>query len=239
MKPAKADIPRHIAVIMDGNGRWAKRQGKTRLQGHRAGTRATREIVRACGELGVQVLTIYVFSSENWGRPTIEVRSLMQLLIEMVKKEITELNKNNVKLGLIGNIDKLPRKTREVLLEGIKATSGNTGLNLLLAISYSGRSEIVRAVKKMGRDILEGSLGVESITESTIHQYLDTHDYPDPDLLIRTGGDQRISNFLLWQIAYTELFISPKLWPDFSRQDLLSAIESYKKRERRFGRIEE
>ncbi|MEW6040961.1 MAG: polyprenyl diphosphate synthase [Elusimicrobiota bacterium] len=214
-------VPKHIAIIMDGNGRWARQRGKSRIFGHRAGTKATREIVKACGELGVQVLTIYVFSSENWGRPRLEVRSLMQLLIEMVKKEISELNKNNVKLGFIGDIDLLPDVTRKALLEGIEKTSKNTGLTLLLAISYSGRSELVRAFKKMGKDIMEGSLKVDSITETTINHYLDTHNYPDPDLLIRTGGDLRVSNFLLWQIAYTELFVTPKLWPDFTKEESL------------------
>ncbi|MFH1761851.1 MAG: polyprenyl diphosphate synthase, partial [bacterium] len=227
------------AIIMDGNGRWAKRCGKNRVYGHRAGTVATREIVRACGNLGVKVLTIYVFSSENWGRPSLEVRSLMQLLIEMVRKEVPELNKNNVKLGVIGNLEKMPRKTREVLLEGIENTCHNTGLNLLLAISYSGRSELVRAFKKMGRDILEGILDVSSITEKTIKKYLDTHDFPDPDLLIRTGGDLRVSNFLLWQIAYTELYISPKLWPEFNKDDLLEAIAAFQKRNRKFGLVTE
>ncbi len=238
MSPNLKPVPRHIAIIMDGNGRWARQRGKSRSMGHRAGTHATREVVRACGDLGVKVLTIYVFSSENWGRPSLEVRYLMHLLIEMVKKEVPELNKNNVKLGFIGDISHLPRRTQQVLLDGIEKTSRNTGLQLLLAISYSGRSELVRAFRKMGSDIKEGSLEVESITEDTIHCYLDTSGFPDPDLLIRTGGDLRVSNFLLWQIAYTELFITPKLWPDFTGEDLIAAVQSYQKRERKFGRIQ-
>src|SRR3989339_418502 len=233
------NIPGHIAIILDGNGRWAKKRGRPRSFGHRAGTDATRRIVQYCGELGVRILTIYVFSSENWRRPPLEVTMLMRLLIEMVRKEIRDLNKNNVRLNAIGDLSLLPGKTRQVLLEGIEATSKNTGLLLNLAISYSGRLEIVRAVRLAADDIASGKLLPELLTEEKLSSYLYTAGMPDPDLMIRTGGDLRISNFLLWQLAYTEFYFTPVLWPDFDRSHLDEAIDSFQRRERRFGKIME
>jgi len=235
----KARMPAHIAIIMDGNGRWAKQRGLPRTLGHRAGTDATRRIVRACGELGVKVLTIYVFSYENWKRPSLEVSALMGLLIEMVRREIADLNKNNVKLSAIGDLSMLPKKTREVLLEGIENTSGNTGLLLNLALSYSGRTEILNAVRNVAKDIADLRLKPEELTEERFSDYLYTKGMPDPDLMIRTGGDMRISNYLLWQIAYTELFVTDVLWPDFDQHHLEEAILHYQGRERRFGTVKE
>jgi undecaprenyl diphosphate synthase len=233
------NIPRHIAIIMDGNGRWAKKRGKHRAFGHRAGTDATRRIVRACGELGVQYLTIYVFSYENWRRPSLEVSALMKLLIEMVRRETADLNRNNVRLNAIGDISMLPDKTREALQEGIRNTSKNTGLVLNLAISYSGRNEIVRAVRLAADDIVKEKVRISDLSEEKLSEYMYTHGMPDPELMIRTGGDMRISNFLLWQLAYTELFVTDVLWPDFDRQHLEAAILAFQRRERRFGGVKE
>jgi undecaprenyl diphosphate synthase len=233
------NIPRHIAIIMDGNGRWAKKRGRPRSFGHRAGTDAVRRIVNACGEIGVKILTIYVFSYENWRRPSLEVSALMRLLIEMVKKEIRDLNKNNVKLRAIGDLSLLPDRTRETLQWGIEETRNNTGLILNLAISYSGRLEIVRAVRAAASDIAKGLLAPEALTEEKLSGYMYTAGMPDPDLMIRTGGDLRISNFLLWQLAYTEMVITDVLWPDFKKTDLEDAILSYQRRERRFGGVKE
>lgn len=233
------NIPRHIAIIMDGNGRWAKKRGKPRSLGHRAGTQAVKRIVQACGELGIKVLTIYVFSYENWRRPSLEVTALMRLLIEKVKTEIKELNENNVRLNALGDLTLLPKKTKEVLLWGIENTSKNTGLLLNLAISYSGRTEIVRAAKMAAEAIESKELKPEDLTEEKLADYMYTRGMPDPDLLIRTGGDFRISNFLLWQLAYTEIFITDVLWPDFDHAHLEEAIQSYQNRERRFGKVKE
>ncbi len=234
-----AHVPAHIAIIMDGNGRWAQKRGLPRTFGHRAGTDAVRRIVRACGDLKVKILTVYVFSYENWKRPSLEVSALMHLLIEMVKKEINDLNKNNVRLNSIGDLTMLPGKTREVLQKGIADTSCNTGLMLNLALSYSGRNEIVQAVRLAAQDIASGKLAPKDLTEEKLSDYLYTKGMPDPDLMIRTGGDLRISNFLLWQLAYTELFITDTLWPDFDRTHLEEAIISYQSRERRFGLVKE
>jgi len=233
------NIPKHIAVIMDGNGRWAKKKGKLRTFGHRKGTDATRKIVRSCGELGVKILTIFVFSSENWLRPIREVSFLMKLLIEMVKIEVRNLNKNNVRLNAIGDVSLLPEKTRQVLFDGIRETAENTGLLLNLAVSYSGRSEILQAVGKISEEISAGTLEVKDLTDEKFSEYLYTKGMPDPDLMIRTGGDFRISNFLLWQMAYTELFVTDTLWPDFTPKHLEEAIISFQNRERRFGRVVE
>lgn len=222
---------------MDGNGRWAKQRGFIRTLGHRAGTDSTRRVVRACGKLGVKFLTIYVFSWENWKRPSLEVNALMHLLIEMVHKELDDLNKNNVRLNAIGNLEALPAKTREALEFGMKATAANTGLMLNLAISYSGRTEIINAVRNAARDIASGKIGEETITEESFSSYLYTKGMPDPDLLIRTGGDMRISNFLLWQLAYTELYVTDTLWPDFDLPHLEEAIKAFQKRDRRFGKV--
>lgn len=222
---------------MDGNGRWARKRGLPRIMGHKAGTEATHKIVKACGELGVSYLTIYVFSAENWGRPKTEVTFLMDLLVEMIHKEIAELNENNVKLSAIGDISRLPRKTYEELLKGIDDTSRNTGLNLILAISYGGRDEIVHAVKKFAQTALKTPSLIDQLTEKQFSEYLFTASFPDPELIIRTGGEMRISNFLLWQAAYAELYISDVLWPDFNKDHLVTAIEDYSKRERRFGKV--
>lgn len=230
-------IPKHIGIIMDGNGRWAKKRGLPRPFGHRAGTDATRNIVRACGELGVSHLTIYVFSAENWGRPETEVSLLMDLLVEMIGREVKDLNRNNVRLHAIGNLSRLPEKPRNELLNGIERTKSNTGLNLILAISYGGRSEIVDAAKAIAREAIADPTLIERLDEKLFSSYLYTAPYPDPELVIRTGGDKRISNFLLWQSAYTELYITDVLWPDFSRDELVKAIEDFSTRERRFGKI--
>lgn len=235
----KTRIPEHIAIIMDGNGRWAKLRGFLRTLGHRAGTDSTRRTVKACGELGVKVLTIYVFSWENWKRPSLEVSALMHLLIEMVYKEIDDLNKNNVRLKAIGDLSLLPPKTMEALEFGMRSTANNTGLILNLAISYSGRTEIINAVKLAAKDLNNGVLKESDLTEEKFSAYLYTKGLPDPDLLIRTGGDMRISNFLLWQLAYTELYVTDTLWPDFEKKHLEEAIAAYQGRERRFGKVQE
>jgi undecaprenyl diphosphate synthase len=231
------NVPSHIGIIMDGNGRWAKSRGQMRAAGHRAGTDAIRNIVRACGELGVSYLTTYVFSAENWGRPRAEVSMLMDLLVEMVKKEIRELNRNNVRLHTIGDLSKLPPKTRKELEKGIEETKSNTGLNLILAISYGGRAEIVEATKHFARDAQKNPGLIDSLTEDSFKSYLYTSAFPDPELIIRTGGEKRISNFLLWQAAYAELYITEVLWPDFDKQCLVAAIDDFNKRERRFGKV--
>ncbi|MBD3390943.1 MAG: isoprenyl transferase [Chitinivibrionales bacterium] len=233
------NVPRHIAVIMDGNGRWARKRGLPRTAGHRAGTDATRRIVRACGELGIEYLTIYTFSAENWERPRKEVTFLMGLFVEMIQREINELNKNNVRLHAIGDIGKLPAPTRKELEKGIESTARNTGLNLILAISYGGRAEIVRAAKLFARDAAANPSLLDSLNEERFSSYLYTKDFPDPELIVRTGGDVRISNFLIWQVAYAELHVTDVLWPDFDRDALVKAIEDFNGRERRFGKVVE
>ncbi len=233
------DVPRHIAVIMDGNGRWAKRRAQPRVLGHRAGTRATRRIVQTCGELGVEFLTIYVFSSENWERPMTEVSALMALLVEMIHKEVEDLNANNVRVKAIGNLSRLPETTRRELEWGIERTSGNTGLQLNLAVSYGGREEIVMAARELARQVRDEGLDPAAIDEAAFRSRMYLPEVPDPELLIRTGGDMRISNYLLWQIAYTELYVTQTLWPDFDKDELLQAIESFRSRQRRFGRVAE
>ena len=229
--------PQHIAVIMDGNGRWARKRLLPRVMGHRAGTRATRRIVEACGELGVKYLTIYVFSSENWERPLPEVTALMDLLVEMIHQEVEDLMKNNVRLKALGNLSKLPARTLQELEWGIEKTKNNTGLTLNLAVSYGGREEIVDACRHIAAEVKQGRLEPDAIDESQIARHLYSPEIPDPELLIRTGGDMRISNFLLWQIAYTELYVTPVLWPDFGKDDLVKAIEAYHGRQRRFGKV--
>ncbi len=224
---------------MDGNGRWARSRGMPRTAGHRAGTNATREIVRVCGELGVEYLTTYVFSAENWGRPSLEVSMLMDLLVEMTRKEIANLNANNVRLKAIGDLERLPPKTRSELLKGIEETANNTGLTLILAISYGGRSELVTAAKSFAREVLSNPDILDKLDEKSFSKYLYTKELPDPELIIRTGGDCRISNFLLWQAAYSELYITDVLWPDFNRDSLMAAIEDFNKRDRRFGKVKE
>jgi undecaprenyl diphosphate synthase len=235
----KLKIPTHVGIIMDGNGRWAKQRGLPRTAGHRAGTNATREIVRACGELGISYLTTYVFSAENWGRPTIEVSMLMDLLVEMTRKEIRNLHANNVRLQTIGDLSKLPPKTRNELLAGIDETKNNTGLTLILAISYGGRAEIVNAAKEFAKKAATDPSAIELLDEKMFSSFMYTRDIPDPELIIRTGGDIRISNFLLWQAAYAELHITDVLWPDFNKDCLVAALEDYSKRDRRFGKVKE
>ena len=233
------NIPSHIGIIMDGNGRWARKRGLPRTAGHRAGTEATRKIVRACGELGVSYLTIYTFSTENWARPKREVTMLMDLLVEMTRREINNLDENNVRLRAIGDLEKLPPKTRKVLLEGIEHLSRNTGLTLNLAVNYGGRAEIVHGVREFARRALQQPDAIDKLDEKGFSDYLYTAGNPDPELIIRTGGDCRISNFLLWQAAYSELYISDRLWPDFDKEALMEAIGDYNRRDRRFGKVRE
>lgn len=232
-------LPGHIAIIMDGNGRWAKNKGAARIFGHKNAITAVREVTEGCAELGVKFLTLYAFSTENWGRPAEEVSGLMQLLVSTIKKEMKTLQKNNVRLTTIGDIDTLPKKCGRELREAMDATKNNEGLTLVLALSYSGRWEILEAVKRLANDVKSGDLDVGKIDNTLFENYLDTRNIPDPELLIRTSGEMRVSNFLLWQIAYTEIYFTPKLWPDFRKEDLHEAIISYQKRERRFGRISE
>jgi undecaprenyl diphosphate synthase len=234
-----SQAPRHIAIIMDGNGRWAKSRGWDRTAGHRAGTDATRRIVRACGERGVEHLTLYTFSSENWQRPPLEVRALMSLLVEMVEREVEDLHGNNVRLRTIGDLSRLPSRTREALEEGMEKTSGNTGLQLHLALSYGGRAELVEGVRKLARAVQSGRISAEEIDDDVFRQSLFAPDVPDPDLMIRTGGDRRISNFLLWQLAYAELWFTDVLWPDFGSEELDQAIGDFQSRQRRFGKVVE
>jgi undecaprenyl diphosphate synthase len=233
------NIPRHIGVIMDGNGRWAKQRGLPRTAGHRAGTDAIKRVVEACGELGISYLTTYVFSAENWGRPSKEVAMLMDLLVEMTRREIDNLHKNNVRLRAIGDLSRLPPKTRQELIKGMEVTSTNSGLNLILAISYGGRSEIVNAAKEIARKAVEDPSVIDNLDESAFSGYLYTMGIPDPELIIRTSGECRISNFLLWQAAYAELYITDVLWPDFDKKCLIAAIEDFNKRDRRFGKVKE
>ena len=232
-------LPRHIAMIMDGNGRWAKQRGLPRIAGHREGVRSVRDIVEACGQLEIEVLTLYTFSTENWRRPQKEVSALMRLLLRTLRKEIEDLVKNNVRLLTIGNLEKLPRIAHQGMLEGMAATKGNTGLKLNLALNYGGREEIVSAVQKIALEIQQGKIRLQDIDRKIMAQYLYTKGLPDPDLLVRTSGEYRISNFLLWQLAYTEIYITDVLWPDFRRQNLYEAIRDYQGRERRFGKVSE
>jgi undecaprenyl diphosphate synthase len=232
-------LPNHIAIIMDGNGRWAKKRGNKRIFGHQNAVKAVRETVEAAAELGVKYLTLYAFSTENWNRPRSEVDALMSLLVTTLHEETKTLTKNNIRLLAIGNIENLPRYVKNNLQKCIKATSVNTGLKLILALSYSGRSELFNAVKKIANNIYTGQINPDEITSENFTDWLQTKDIPDPELLIRTSGEYRISNFLLWQIAYTELYFTDTLWPDFTKEDLYKAICNYQKRERRFGMISE
>ena len=234
-----AKLPAHVAIIMDGNGRWAKSQGKPRVFGHKSGVVSVREVTEGAAELGVHYLTLYAFSTENWSRPTFEVNALMTLLVETVRKEVSTLNKNNIRLQAIGNLDGLPEKTRLTLLEGIELTKDNTRMTLILALNYSSRWEIVEATKRIAQKVAEGQLSPEDIDTTLFTQYLTTKDIPDPELLIRTGGEHRISNYLLWQAAYAELFFTSVMWPDFRKEHFYSAILDYQNRERRFGMTSE
>ena len=235
--PAK--LPSHIAVIMDGNGRWAKQQGKIRTFGHQHGVTAVRDTVEAAAELGVKFLTLYAFSTENWSRPKFEIDALMSLLVQSISKETATLMKNNIRLATIGDTESLPSGVYKKLQKAIDETSGNTRMTLVLALSYSSRWEITRAVKSIAAKVKAGEIDPEKIDESTISDHLCTAGWPDPELMIRTSGESRISNYLLWQIAYAELYFTPKLWPDFRKEDLYEAIVDYQGRERRFGKVSE
>ncbi len=233
----KGDLPRHIAIIMDGNGRWARRRGLPRVAGHRAGLKSVRDVVKGCATLGVEFLTLYTFSVENWRRPAREVDALMKFLKETLKREARELAENNVRLKVIGRTEDLPGYVNEEITKAVSALKDNTGLTLILALSYAGRVEILDATRGIARQVRRGKLREKDITDDMFQSYLYTAGIPDPDLLIRTSGELRISNFLLWQIAYSELWITDTLWPSFRRKHLYQAIREYQERERRFGRI--
>ena len=232
-------LPRHLAIIMDGNGRWAKQKGMLRAFGHENGTKSVRKTVESSAELGIENLTLYAFSTENWNRPKLEVQTLMKLLVSALKKEIKTLQKNNIKLIAIGNLSALPKKAHHELLEVIDKTKTNNRMTLTLALSYGSREEILNTVKKIAIKVKNNIISPENIDESVINEHLYTQNLPDVDLLIRTSGEQRISNFLLWQIAYAELYFTETLWPDFTEQNLYEAIIEYQKRERRFGKTSE
>ncbi len=232
-------LPNHVAIIMDGNGRWAKQRGMLRVLGHENGAKSVREIVEASAEIGIKNLTLYAFSTENWKRPKLEVQTLMKLLVKSLKKEIKTLQENNIRLLAIGCLQDLPKKAYEELLEVIDKTKNNTHMTLTLALSYGSREEIVTVIKELTDKVKNNIISVENIDESIINKHLYTHDLPDVDLLIRTSGEQRISNFLLWQIAYAELYFTDILWPDFRKNDLYEALINYQNRERRFGKTSE
>ena len=235
----KSKVPQHIAIIMDGNGRWAKQKGLSRIFGHQAGVTAVRRITEACAEFGVKYLTLYAFSTENWNRPKEEVDALMTLLVDSIEKETPDLMKNNVRLLAIGDLGRLPEKAEQKFRNCMSQTDGNTGVNLVLALSYSSRWEITDAVKQIAKQVKEGSINIDKIDEDTISKHLTTNHIPDPDLLIRTSGELRISNFLMWQLAYSELYFTDVYWPDFDKEELRKAIVDYQHRERRFGKTSE
>ncbi len=232
-------LPEHIAIIMDGNGRWARQRGKPRVFGHRHGVTSVRETAEAAAELGVKYLTLYAFSTENWKRPRAEVTALMKLLVQTIHKETKTLHDNNIRLLAVGNLDNLPKVTHRELMEAIKDTAHHDRMSMILALSYSSRWEITGAIRQMAADARDGKLDPENISEEVISNYLTTREIPDPELLIRTSGEYRVSNFLLWQIAYSELYFTPKYWPDFRKEDLYEAIVDFQKRERRFGKTSE
>jgi undecaprenyl diphosphate synthase len=232
-------LPGHIAIIMDGNGRWAKQRGKPRTFGHQSGVKSVRETTEAAAELGIKYLTLYAFSTENWNRPKFETEALMTLLLQTINKETKTLNKNNIRLQAIGDLDSLPARTRRQLDKAIENTSSNDRMTLVLALSYSSRWEITNAMKKIGEKIEAGEIKTDDINQDVFSDYLVTNNMPDPELLIRTSGEYRISNFLLWQIAYAELYFTQKLWPDFRKDDLYAALIDFQARERRFGKISE
>ncbi len=230
-------LPQHIAIIMDGNGRWAKKHNRRRIEGHLEGAKAIRRVVRFCGEIGIKILTLFAFSTENWNRPKREIQALMNLLYKFLKEETNNLRKNNIKLVVSGQVERLPSKVRAELSSSIDGTKENSGLILNLALSYGGREEIVRACREIAKQVCNRREKFKDINEQFFNEYLYTSGLPDPDLLIRTSGEFRISNFLLWQIAYSEIYVTPVLWPDFNRRDLLLALIDYQRRERRFGRV--
>ncbi len=229
-------VPSHIAIIMDGNGRWAEEKGQDRLFGHFHGVQSVRDIVEGCAEVGVKYLTLYAFSTENWDRPEQEVTGLMELLVETIRKEVPILNKNNIRMHAIGALSMLPLSARNALQEALDLTAGNTGLNLIMALSYSSRWELLDAVKKIAEDVKSGLMEPSAINQDTLQQYLSTSQFPDPELMIRTSGEYRISNFLLYQLAYAELYFTNTRWPDFRKENLYEAILDFQKRERRFGK---
>jgi undecaprenyl diphosphate synthase len=233
------NLPKHIAIIMDGNGRWAKGKGMPRVFGHKSGVKAVRETTEAAAELGIEYLTLYAFSTENWNRPAFEVKALMTLLVETIKGEVKTLNKNNIRLQAIGDISKLPEKSYKALLKAIDDTKQNTRMTLVLALNYSAKWEIMNAVKDLASQVEAGKLKAEDLDENVFADALETKGMPDPELLIRTSGETRISNFLLWQIAYSELYFTPIFWPDFRKKDLFEAVLNYQQRERRFGKTSE
>lgn len=235
----KSRIPSHIAIIMDGNGRWAKSRQLDRTEGHRQGVESVRTAMKAASEIGVKYLTLYTFSTENWNRPAAEVDALMDLMVQAVANETAELVENGIVLKVIGDLGRLPEKTREALNKCLEATSKGNSSTIILALSYSSKWELTQATKSIAQEVKAGTINIEDITENTISSYLTTKNYPDPDILIRTGGEYRISNFLLWQIAYTELYFTEELWPDFSKDSLYKAIIDFQNRERRFGKTSE
>lgn len=233
------NLPAHVAIIMDGNGRWARKKQLPRVEGHREGINSVREIVRLCGEIDIKYLTLYTFSTENWKRPRGEVSALMRLLLKTIRAEVNELNKNNVRLTTIGNLQDLPLPARKGMQAAMELLKDNSGLTLNLALSYSSRREITEAVRRIADKVKQGQLAPQDIDEETISEHLYTLNVPDPDLLIRTSGELRVSNFLLWQLAYTEIYVTDVLWPDFRRVEFLEAVAEYQKRERRFGKVSE
>ena len=235
----KDNLPKHLAIIMDGNGRWAKKKGYLRALGHESGTKSVREVVETCAKLGIENLTLYAFSTENWNRPKLEVKLLMNILINSLQDELKTLNDNNIRLNSIGNLSLLPKSAQKKLQEVIETTKNNSRMVLTLALSYGSREELINVVKNISNKVKNNIISIDSIDESIINQHLYTQDLPEVDLLIRTSGEHRISNFLLWQIAYAELYFTDVLWPDFKEDDLYEAIISYQKRERRFGKTSE
>ena len=235
----RSNLPRHIAIIMDGNGRWAKKKGAMRIFGHRNAIQAVRESIEGAAELGIEYLTLFSFSTENWSRPQEEVKALMELLVQTILAEVSQLMKNNIRLNAIGDLASLPGQAHEKLVETMQKTSTNTGLTVTLALSYSGQWELTEAAKRIAQKVSEGKLKPEEISQETLANHLDTAGIPDPELMIRTSGEFRISNFLLWQLAYTEMVFTPVLWPDFRKDDLFAAIDDFQKRERRFGKTGE
>jgi undecaprenyl diphosphate synthase len=232
-------LPVHIAIIMDGNGRWAKQHGKGRIFGHKHGVDTVSKIVEACAEIGIKYLTLYTFSVENWQRPKTEINALMSLLVSTIKKEISTLMKNNIRLDVIGDIKKLPENTNRQVTEAMKQTANNTGLTLIMALSYSARWDILNATQQLVKLVENKRISINDINETLFSRYLSTSNFPNPELLIRTSGETRISNFLLWELAYTELYFTPKNWPEFTKEDLYVAILDYQARERRFGKTSE
>jgi undecaprenyl diphosphate synthase len=232
-------VPSHIAIIMDGNGRWAKEKGKNRIFGHSNGVESVRQVSECCAELGVKHMTLYAFSTENWNRPKLEVVALMELLVMTIRKETKTLMENNIRLKAIGNLNTLPSRCYNELMESIEITKNNTRMELVLALSYSGRDEIIQTTKKLATQVANGELKTDDISEELFSSHLFTHDMPDPELLIRTSGEHRISNFLLWQLAYTEFYFTEKYWPEFRKEDVYEAIINYQNRERRFGKTSE